>query len=239
MLSLVHVGHDEVKEESETKNLLAVVTKKIGLLQKVAALVHEPKGVVPRALDAHGEVLKAGVVMCGNSKKLEGLAKDAGGRLLIDSKFTVLLGVTNSRDSLVKALSACKQQAAILIPTPKMAGEDAPASDRSAGVIAEIWETDSAGCFKFVLESEVVTDCVSRACTQTSEKLRLCGATASNHFATVTGDKSWKKNLPADASLETNKAKQTLLLIPDKGSLKKAVETFAQDRDCLTRDSRT
>jgi hypothetical protein len=57
----------------------------------------------------------------------------------------------------------------------------------------------------------------------------------------VTGDKSWKKNLPADASLETviNKAKQTLLLIPDKGSLKKAVETFAQDRDCLTRDSRT
>ena len=225
-----------MKEESDSKGLLPVVAKRMGLLQKVAALVHEPKTVVPRALDAHGEVLKAGVVLCGNYHKLEGLARDVGGRMLVDSKFTVLSGVTNSRDLFFRAINELKLQAATLVPTQKLCGKEPTAADLSVAAIAEIWETDSPGCFKFMMESEVVTDCVSRACTQTAEKLRLSGTTATNYFATVMGDKSWKKDLSVEDSLETvfNKAKQTLLLIPDKGSLKKAVESFGQDRDCLT-----
>ena len=229
-----------------------VLGRKIMLIQKVAGWIHEAGSSIPRSLDRHLGVLRAGISMVNAVKKLESLGKDAAARMTLDSKYSVLMSVLKARNLLLEASQQLKQDCELLVPTQTLGGAADAANVNATGhadgeehpgqsqwneeentrIITEIWETKTVGCFNPVLESESVMDCVCRACLQSTGKLEKTAAAILDLVGDVSGERSWKTGLPETYSLDevVAQAGKTLMKVPDKSALKQQVATFSEDR---------
>ena len=224
-----------------------VLGRKMMLIQKVASLIHEAGSSIPRSLDRHLAVMRAGISMVNAVKKLESLGKDAAARMTLDSKYSVLMSVLKARNLLIQASEELKKDCELLVPTQTLGAANVNAAGHADGenpgqsqwheedntrILTEIWETQTVECFKPVLESESVMDCVCRACLQSTGKIEKTAAAILDLIGDVSGERSWKTGLSETSSLEevVAQASKTLMKVQGKSALKQQVATFSEDR---------
>ena len=181
-----------------------VLNKRIGLVQKVLLLAHDSSSGVARCVQRHGDVLRAGLVLASNIRKLEELAKDAEGRLQVDPKHSVIMAVVAARTAFAAAVGKLKEETAKFCPTiPAEAADEAAGGTDGIGMeeelkmaVIELWNRQSAQGFEDLIYSEVVMDSVSRVCMVVLDNLEKASTSAEVPFKNVIFQNTWKAEIP-------------------------------------------
>ena len=201
----------------------AALNRRLAMLQKVLLLGHEAHSDFASALQLHSNVMRSGAALAAHVKKLDGLGKDAQGRMTADANYAVLLSVLKSRDAVSSAAHALHVQ--------KEAFEKAhpDASDEFAE-LGMFWAAGSPDCFEDLLRSGMVLDVVCRTCCTLKEKTTAAGNRLEAILASVIRDKSWKADLTTETSIDEVLAqgKATLMKLPEKKNIKSIMDAFSK-----------
>lgn len=179
------------------QNVVApVLNKRLGLVQKVLVLAHDTNSGVVRSVQRHGDVLRAGLGLATNIKKLEDLAKDAEGRLQVDPKHSVIIAVVNARLLFSAAIRNLQTETERFCPAVSESELGAAQPEDLKIAVVELWNRASAQGFEDLTLSEVVMDTVSRVCMVTRDSLLKISTSAKTPLSNVILERSWKKDVP-------------------------------------------